>query len=202
MSVVLFRNNERTASYPFQAASLADAEACMQRLGPRDAEGYHAAAFDILANITDNLGIGPVQGQTVQVRQSPGWVAQAQIVSAVLRYQVVYTFPDWTNVRSLNARIQAEWTRYTNALWTHERGHTQDVTPLLPQYRQQFEELRIGGEGRSGQEAEATARQNLHQQVQEIYNQLTAAVSNRIRDYDRRTNHGRTQGAQLNTRIH
>lgn len=204
MAVTLFRNNERTDYYHFQAATLADAEARMSQLGPHDAEGNHAAAFDVRANIMDGLSVGPVAGQTTTLQvpgSPPAWMATAQIVSATLRYQVVYTFPDWTDVAARSTAVQAEWTRYTAALWQHERGHAQSMTPVLDDYRGQFERLRISAQGSSGQAAETAAQRELRTQVQEVYNLLTGAAQDNIRAYDRRTNHGRGQGARLNTRI-
>lgn len=201
MAVTLFRNNERTVPYRFQAATLADAEARMAQLGPRDAEGNHSAAVEFQANITDGLSVGLVPGQTVQVPELSAWMATAQIVSATLRYQVVFTFPEWTNVATLSGPVQAEWTRYTAALWRHERGHVQSMAPVLECYRRQYEQLRIAAQGPTAQAAEAAAQQNLRAQVQELYNMLTCQTGENIRTYDRTTNHGRTQGAQLNTRI-
>ncbi len=201
MAVVLFHQNDSRNDYSFTAASLAAAEAAMLAQGPHDAEGRHAGACYLQAEIFPGLQIQNVPEQTMQVPELQAWMSAAFISNGTLRYWAVIVMPTWTNVASMSRAVQTEWTRFTGALLRHEQGHVQRVLPTLEIYRLQFQNLRIAAQGPNRAAAEQAARQDLRTQVQEVFGLLRGASEERIRQYDRQTNHGRNQGARLITRI-
>jgi len=201
MTVRFVSLGERTDHYTFTAGSLSEALEKMTRQGPRDGDGHHAASCDMRAEIMRDLHLGIVEGSAREAQGMPGWTATAHIDEGILRYGFVFRFPRWTNINSLPAPIQAEWRRYTRCLWNHERGHVQTTTPILYQYLRRFRNLQIMAHGGSRQEAEQTATNDLRDNVQDLYDQMAFRNQQANDEYDRRTRHGRNQGAQLHTDI-
>jgi len=204
MSVTLVALGDQTNNYSFSAASLAAALQQMTRLGPSDGDGHHAAACDIQAMVLlQGLQIGIAAGSAREAAGAPAeyrWSATAQITQASLGYKAIFLFPRWTNVSSLSRPIQNEWQRYTGPLWQHERGHVRVAIPVLRRYIGQFERLRIAGAGRTRQAAEEAATRDFRAQIPEVFRLLGRDTQQAGNSYDRRTRHGRTQGAQLRTR--
>ncbi len=200
MAVNLVSLGEQTHYYTFTVVSLQEALQRMLQLGDRDGDGSHAASIDIRADIFQNLQTGIVPGSTVQI-QGMGWTATALITQGSLRYGFVYRFPRWSNVESLSQPIRSEWQRYTRCLWIHERGHAREAMSILQRYQQQFQNLRIAQMGPSAREAEEAAQRELRAQVGEVYNLLRHDTEESVTRYDRRTRHGRNQGAQLRTSL-
>jgi hypothetical protein len=196
MTVNLVSEGERTDPYTFTAASLREALQRMAQLGDRDGDGNHSASIDIRADIFQNLQTGIISGSTTQI-QGMGWTSTALITQGSLRYGFIFRFPRWSNVGNLSRPIQSEWQRYTRCLWTHERGHAREAMPVLQQYLRQFQELRIASMGASSREAEEAAQRELRSHVTDVFSLLRHDNEESIRRYDRRTRHGRNQGAQL-----
>lgn len=203
MSITLSLLGEETRHYSFTARSLEDALQQMQRLGPRDGDGHHAASCDIQAGVLlQGLEINTVPGSVVEVPNVPAatrWTASARITQATLGYKVIFLFPQWDNVESLPRPVQSEWQRYIQRLLTHERGHVQAAMPVLRRYVQQYQDLQIGGAGQTRQTAEETASRDLRVQIPEVFSLFAHETQQASNRYDQRTRHGRIQGAQLRT---
>ena len=201
MSVQLSSLGEQTQHYAFSATTLAQALQQMARLGPQDGDGHHAASCEIRGDIRQNLQTRIVSGATVQLPENMGWTATAEISQATLHYGFVFRFPQWSNVGGLARAIQTEWQRYTAALWRHERGHVRVSMPVVRTYHGSFQSLRIAATGNSGPTAEQAAERELRSQVQAVYNEMCYRVQEASNRYDGNTRHGRSQGAQLRTRV-
>lgn len=203
MSITLSFLGEETRNYSFTARSLEEALQQIQRLGPRDGDGHHAASCDIRAGVLlPDLEISTVPGSVMEVPNVPvamRWSATARITQATLGYKVIFLFPQWANVGSFPRPVQNEWERYTQRLLTHERGHVQAAMPVLRRYLQQYQDLRIGGAGQTRQAAEEAAGRDLRVQIPEVFRLFAHETQQASDRYDQRTHHGRTQGAQLRT---
>ena len=203
MGIILSSLGEVTRHYTFTARSLEEALQQMQRLGPRDGDGHHAASCDIQAGVLlPDLDISTIPGSAVEVPNVPAemrWSASAQITQATLGYKVILLFPQWVNVESLSRPVQNEWRRYSQCLLAHERGHVRVAMPVLRRYLRQYQDLRIGGAGRTRQAAEETARRDLRGQIPDVFRLFAHDTQQASDRYDQRTRHGRTQGAQLRT---
>jgi hypothetical protein len=75
------------------------------------------------------------------------------------------------------------------------------VRPILNRYRDEFDRLQIRGEGATQQAAEANARQQLNQNIDDLFGSMTLEVQDDIVEYDYAQDHGRRQGARLRTTI-
>ena len=199
MAVTLVHIADSTSYYSFTAQSLTDAQGAMSRLGPRDGDGHHAASCDVQADIMQGLQTGIVAGSTVRIAELGVWTATAHITQAQLRYRAVYRYPQWTNVARLARYVRNEWQRFMRCLRLHERGHLTAVMPALRRSLRQFQGLRIAATGASGSAAEAAAQRDLRVQAQDLSAQLQFNGLRASRTYDRRTRHGRSQGARLRT---
>jgi hypothetical protein len=197
MSVTLVHLPDQTNHFQFWARTLTEAQYQMEHFGPSDSDGRHAASCHIQAGIIEGLHRGIVQGSTQQIPQLGNWTSSALIIRGELRYRAVYNYPRWVNVHLLSGHIQAEWRRFCSCIIAHERGHLRVSMPLLEEYRGEFESLRIASTGASAYAAETAAKDELLIQIRELYSQLSFRCEQTNQDYDVRSRHGRTQGAQL-----
>ncbi|MGE0712329.1 MAG: DUF922 domain-containing protein [Planctomycetota bacterium] len=195
MTVNLANLGTSRESYSFRAANLAEALRQLDRLGPKDGDGHHAAVVTYKADLMQSLR---TKLQARAVRQGRQYYAEAVIGQATLRYGFVFLMPAWSNVSSASRSAQAEWKRYLGCLETHERGHLTCVQNLYPECQAQLRALRIAGTGSSASAAESAAQTQLRAQAQSLFDYLVYQVQGSSDAYDRRTRHGRTQGAQLN----
>ncbi len=200
MTVNLVHLNDLTNHYTFSAVTPLDAQQQMESLGPSDGDGHHAASCHIQAGILEGLQRGIVTGGTSRIAELGTWMATARITQGELRYRAIYRYPRWTNVHTLPRYVQAEWQRFTTCLRTHEQGHLNESMPLLREFRRRYDALRITGNGASAQAAETQAMSNLLDQVRDLYREMSFRCEQANQAYDRRTRHGRTQGARLRTR--
>lgn len=91
--------------------------------------------------------------------------------------------PRWVDEASAPADLRARWVRYIAALKAHEEGHIQYGRELAQLLRE-----RLLGFGNMACTQAGDIAQN-------EYTRLYSNVKDRDREYDRRTQHGATQGA-------
>jgi len=203
MGINLSSLGEVIRHYSFTAGSLEDALQQMQRLGPQDGDGHHAASCDIQAGVLlPDLEISIIPGSSVEVPNVPAemrWSASARITQATLGYSVNFLFPQWSNVEGLSHPVQNEWQRYIRCLLSHERGHLRVAMPVLRRYLSYYQDLSTAGAGRTRLAAEETARRDLRNQIPAVFSLFAHDTQQASDLYDQRTRHGRTQGAQLRT---
>jgi predicted secreted Zn-dependent protease len=148
----------------------------------------------------EGLQRGIVAGSTIEIAELQNWTATARITQGELRYRAIYLYPRWNNLHLMPRYVQAEWQRYTRCLRTHEEGHLRESMPLLREFQRRFDALQIAASGASGSAAERQASSDLMDQIRDLYRELSFRCEQTNQAYDRRTRHGRTQGAQLRTR--
>ncbi len=106
-----------------------------------------------------------------------------RITQLTLNTDITYTMPRWMNVNQAPQSLQRHWQRYYQALKLHEDGHANHGKAATQEIWQQLPRL-----------AQATC-----DQLEQLTNQTAQAIINRYaekdREYDRQTDHGRTQGA-------
>ena len=98
----------------------------------------------------------------------------------------VLTLPRWTASNTASPRLVERWRSYSQALVTHEAGHLQ-----LAREAAGAVEHEIAGLG------EFTTAQELDQKVTEMANHTLRRYHEKEQEYDQRTLHGATQGAQF-----
>jgi len=93
-------------------------------------------------------------------------------------------WPDSTR-SDVDESVRAEWARFRNALLTHEANHANLAFREAVQLAARLRRLRTQG------------CPFLNAEAQRVVNQSIAAIRIRNDEYDRTTNHGRTEGAVL-----
>jgi predicted secreted Zn-dependent protease len=106
------------------------------------------------------------------------------IERVLVNTNVTITLPQWNPPSQASRQLQRKWNRYIQALQTHENGHKQHG---IEAGKEIFKLLNNLPSYRSCQDLQTAANNKS--------NQIIAKYNQRDIDYDRRTQHGRTQGA-------
>ena len=100
-----------------------------------------------------------------------------------VRLSVVYTLPRWDRPRGASTELESQWERFIEALDEHEQGHAEFGRQAAREIKQALEAIPARSSCESlSRIANATGAEIL---------ELTRPQE---REYDRRTNHGATQG--------
>lgn len=99
------------------------------------------------------------------------------------RLQLSMRLPRWTPPAGANGELVARWERFMAALRQHEEGH-------LEHGRSAEREVRAALQAMSAGDCPT-----LEARMRERFQQIVDSYSARDREYDRQTDHGRTQGA-------
>lgn len=110
-------------------------------------------------------------------RGGPGGVCLPE--TAEVTVQITVTMPDLVDPERLNREDLAAWRRYLTALEIHEGNHA-----------------RIANAGAERMQQAMRAASSC-ETMQEAGRQVSATVSGASQEYDRRTRHGATEGAQF-----
>lgn len=103
-----------------------------------------------------------------------------------LTTEVTMTLPRWRPPPDADTNVVTHWTRYYQALITHELGHVAIARQAATELRRQVDNLASAGSGAE-----------LRNRIQQTVNATQELYRRRERDYDIRTRHGATQGAVL-----
>lgn len=108
---------------------------------------------------------------------------KCRLTSLTVNTTITYTMPAWQNSQQASRSLQQHWRRYYQALQLHEEGHANHGRAATQAIWQQLRQL---------------ARPTCNAMSQ-IVNQTAQGIINNYAqkdiDYDRQTDHGRTQGA-------
>jgi len=111
---------------------------------------------------------------------------QCQLTNAQITVNVTITMPRWQTQANAPIQLKQRWQRYIKALQLHENGHRDHGVAAA---RELTNSLRQLGQRRF---SSCTA---MSQQFKQTSDRIISYYSQRDRDYDRVTQHGRTQGA-------
>ena len=108
--------------------------------------------------------------------------------------------PNWTDSNRSCTAARQEWNRFLSALQVHENGHDTTAETALAAANAQasFSAMVTHCNADS---ALARARRAVDQQIDAELTRVTTAVDDAGDTYDDNTQHGRTQGATLDTSI-
>lgn len=103
------------------------------------------------------------------------------------RVHILYTFPKWVRPKGANPKLANEWKRYMEATTVHERGHSALATSAAKEMVRLIKSKKWSAATRSELQA------SIDKECQAIVEQYKLREIN----YDKETDHGRTQGARL-----
>lgn len=99
------------------------------------------------------------------------------------------TLPQWTAPEGVSESVRTEWERYLDALKNHELGHAQFALSTAGQLHRRVATMGLDSDP-----------DNLKARVEQLVSETVRAFREREREYDRLTDHGLRQGAQLSFR--
>jgi len=99
---------------------------------------------------------------------------------------ITNTLPRWTPPAGATAELKAAWTRFITALGEHEDGHSRQALAAAADLHKRVQEL--------GPAADCNG---LRKRINDLAERVIDEHRQRDKDYDRRTQHGATQGASL-----
>jgi len=104
------------------------------------------------------------------------------LIGIVLNVKIVITMPRWSGVSRQSKAVQTEWKAFSKALLEHEKGHEKLVRTHLGKLVQSLL-------GKNKEDARSA------------YESALKALKTASEAYDKRTKHGRTQGAVIDSTI-
>lgn len=117
--------------------------------------------------------------------RSKNTIGGCVITSVVVNVHVTYTMPKWTNKPDAPIALQSAWEKYYSRLYKHETGH-KDISVRNGRL---IEQSLLGLQGASAQA--------VHDRAQEISQSYIEKAKQEDAEYDRITEHGKTQGLQF-----
>lgn len=99
---------------------------------------------------------------------------------------ITNTLPRWTTATNATPDVRADWNRFVTSLGQHEDGHTRMAFAAVAELHKRVKEV--------GEESDCD---RLKKKINDLALRVVDDFRARDREYDRRTNHGATQGAGL-----
>ena len=112
-----------------------------------------------------------------------------RMTSFSTRSTINITLPRWIAPTNAPQEVLQAWQRYITALGQHEAGHAQFALAAAAEMHKRVKEIPEGGDCNG-----------LRANINGLGQGILADYKNREKEYDRRTNHGITQGATLRSR--
>lgn len=164
--------HDRLRTYAIHGRSAADLAQQMRRLGPADgASGPRFAAWTSWH----------VAWNYRYARAADG----CRIATATVELERTMTLPEWADAAAAPPALQIRWRDYLEHLRGHEDGHREHGLQAAQAISRVIEHV-----GRAPQ------CRTLGAQIDAFADAVVARQAWADRDYDARTRHGRTQGAQ------
>lgn len=160
-----------TNHYRVAGETLREIQRSMERAQPWQRDRSHAAVTEW--NIRTRFAVAAFQG---------GFRCSGFTTETSIRI----TMPRWKESLDAPADVQSEWSRYYSALLEHEVGHGQMAVAAAAEMHRQVATL--------GTQSDPDI---LKQRADGLVAEVTAEYRQREAEYDRRTEHGATQGARL-----
>ena len=161
----------RTNYYTVTGATVPEIRRSLDQGRPRSATGPH-----------DGLTTWNITWQN-SIRQRGG---VSRLSAFTTRTTIDITLPRWQAPTNAAPEVAKAWQDYWAALQTHEQGHVQLVRATVTELHQRVRAVPPGSDG-----------ETLRQQIEELARGILATGTARHENYDRLTEHGKTQGARL-----
>jgi predicted secreted Zn-dependent protease len=107
------------------------------------------------------------------------------VTSVAVTVRITYTMPRWANKFQATAALRDKWDKFYQRLQFHEMGHKE-----ISVRNARLLELRI-------LEAGSQSCQSLDARLKEVWEDFLERTRRENAEYDRKTDHGRSQGAFL-----
>jgi predicted secreted Zn-dependent protease len=173
------------------AATFASAVIQAEPIVAEDTQYYKITGFserglrDQMTALGPNSYAGYTQCRIHYNFRSKNTIGGCVITSVVVNVNVTYTMPKWTNKSDAPLALQDAWEKYYSRLYKHEMGHRD----IAVRNARPIEQGLLGLQGPSAQA--------VHDKAQEISQSYIEKAKQEDAEYDRITEHGKTQGLQF-----
>lgn len=196
MPISITQGRVRTTTYNVKGSSLAEINEYIKRKGPRDPNESRRYSGSCLCTATLHANTVKFDFQTEA--KGRAFESQIWITKGKLSYDCKITMPKLAR-SSLSDTAKREWTRFAGCVDTHEQGHVTSYGKEVKTIARELEAMKVTGSGRDENAAKKAAYANFAGELGRI--DLADRLNRDAAKYDRKTGHGASQGAVLDTSI-
>lgn len=195
------KGNVSTTGYTLRGKTLAEIDKEIDTKGPRDPNESARYAGSCLGKIDLVIGSNDLSFET-QAGKSPLEV-KATLKGGTLTSTCQMTLPKLASEKVLTPAALKEWKRFRAATERHEDGHADSYFALAETLAGEASELSAVGKGKDEKAAKADAQKAMLELLKKTYGGtvLSDRIKAAAKAYDKKTNHGVSQGAVLKTSI-
>lgn len=189
-----------TKPYTVKGATLADIQKEIDKKGPKD--GSKNVAGLCTCSLEMDAKSTAIDFNVTQNNKGE-YEAEAYFTKGTLNWPCTITMPKCSSVSKLSKPAQKEWKRYMGCLETHETAHVPEYEKEIKAIAAEIEALRGNATNADENKAKKAAFDALAKTFTTDYSQAKndARLEANAEAYDKKTKHGKTQGAVLDTSI-
>ncbi len=199
MAVKVKKPNISTGHHTFSGDTLKDLADAISTAGvidPNDG-GSYAGSCSCEGTMTPNAD-GKVK------KKGEEFEAVVKVKSIELSFNVNIVLPK-LGQNKLSAKAKKEWARFAGAVSSHENGHVADCTKTLEKYGKNFDKIKpITVVNKDKKKAIADSQKQFQEAVDKEakkHKSVTELLTASVIAYDKKTGHGKSQGATLDASI-
>ncbi len=193
---LLFNDPDGRAVNPVTKTNTYDVKVPLSSLPTQFKFGTHAAeTTGTLKVVNPNI-----TGATTK-NPDGTFTATRTLVSADVELTTTTTKPQWVDAAAGSPAQQTEWNRFSAAVDTHETGHQTNQLAGAHVVDAAVDGLTGTGSGATEADALSAANQDLADNTKSVVQSGRAGVDEQDAEYDKRTLHGGTQKAELNSHV-
>jgi RHS repeat-associated protein len=179
------------ATYAVHGTTAAEAQANARQSSGFKSETGEAMTGNTSASI--RVVYNKVSLETTPGTEASGSTAFAEVKSADVHLQQTITTPVWSERDKASPEEQQAWDQAAAALHKHEEGHVEINRQGAHELDKQLPGTSGYGTGNKPGEAQKEAINQMNKNVKKKINQNHNRTAARNRDYDQKTDHGRTK---------
>jgi predicted secreted Zn-dependent protease len=196
MPITLKKGATSTTTYTVKGDTLAGVNAQIDKSGPKDLND--GKRYSGLCRCEATLDSGSTKTDQSATQNGDEYDVEMWIKEGTMNYTCTITMPK-LGANKLSKAAKDEWDRFLGAVTTHENGHIDSYENELKAVNKEIESLRGNGNGDTEKAATKAALDDLKTQLGKF--NLTDRLNKNAAAYDKKTGHGKTQKAVLDTSI-
>lgn len=196
MPLALKKGKITNSTYSVKGDTLADINAQIEKSGPKDPNDGKRYSGSCKCEAT--LDSSSTKTDQTVTQDGEKFEVEMWIKDGTMNYPCTITMPKLGS-NKLSKAAKDEWDRFLGAVSTHEDGHVDSYEVELKAVVKEIEALRGNGKGDTEKAAVKAALDDLKTQLGSI--NLTTRLNKNAAEYDKKTGHGKTQKAVLDTSI-
>lgn len=163
-------------------------------VGPKDSWGHRGAAITLCQVRFSLKGEQNMRGKPARCS------CTAQVKEILLDSKIEITMPRWVERKNASSDCQDKWDIFLEATRHHEKGHVDICKEGVETIKKRLDKASGEKVKKSARECEAACKSawgELKNKMEQIYKKNFNKLQQRQIDYDKKTQHGQTQGGNL-----